>query len=197
MYFTFLDNGLVLQIKTNCSRYSPSKDEKTFTFCQNEKCCSTGALPAQDKKCKQNNYGFGTKYKLGECSKFPFDFDSVKGNVTYHDLASATDGWTPEWVKLVLGNVTSQKSRLNISGAVIKCSFDGRIDGNDKNEPTFINFDCKPEGKFLHYGLGIFLPFIYFPYFIWDFYISSLFGLFFHFFKNFFLIFVLSNTVFP
>ena len=158
----------MLQIKTSCSRYSPSKDKKTFTFCQNEKCCSTGPLPAQDKKCKQNNYGFGTKYKLGECSKFPFDFDIVEGNVTYHDLASATDGWKAEWVKLVLGNITSQKSGLSINGAVIKCSLYGKIDGKNKNIPDFMNFHCKPEGKFFrsNYLYGIFsnsfLPWIFF-----------------------------------
>ena len=84
-------------------------------------------------------------------------------NASYAErmLKVARDAWTPEWVKLVLGNVRSQKSKLNISGAVIKCSLDGRIDGNDKNEPTFMNFHCKPEGKFLHHGLGnCFFPFI-------------------------------------
>ena len=147
----------MLQIKTSCSRYSPSKDKKTFTFCQNEKCCSTGALPPQDRRCKQNNYGFGTKYKLGECSKFPFDFDNVEGNVTYHDLASATDSWRPEWVKLVLGNATARKSGLSINEAVIKCFLNGRIrpepifskfDGNNRFIPGSMNFHCKPEGKF-------------------------------------------------
>ena len=142
MYFTFLDNGLVLQIKTDCSRFSQSKDKKIFTFCQNGKCCSTGALPAQNQRCKQNIYGFGTKYNLGECSKFDFHFDSVDGNVTYYDLASARDGWTPKWVKLILGNAPS---------SVIKCSFDGRMDGNDRIEPTFINFHCEPEGRISFY----------------------------------------------
>ena len=147
MSFTLLDNALLLQIKTNCSQHSQSKDEKTFTFCQYGNCCSTGALPAQDQKCKINDYGFRSKYKLGACSKFDFKFDNVEGNVTYHDLASATDGWTPEWVKLVLGNATSGKSGLSINGAVIKCSLDGKIDGNHKTIPDFMNFHCKPEGK--------------------------------------------------
>ena len=145
MSFTLLDNALLLQIKTNCSQHSQSKDEKTFTFCQYGNCCSTGALPAQDQKCKINDYGFRSKYKLGACSKFDFKFDNVEGNVTYHDLASATDGWTPEWIKFNLGDAPFP--RLSIHGAVIKCSFDGRIDGNDKDEPTFMNFHCKPEGK--------------------------------------------------
>ena len=151
MYFTFLDNGLVLQIKTDCSGKTQSEGTKTFTFCQNENCCSTGGLPPQDQSgCKQNNYGLGTKYKLGECSKFNFDFDSVEGNVSYH-FPSVSYRWRtgvkPEWVKLVLVNTTSQKSGLSINEAVIKCSFDGKIVGNDRNKPTFMNFHCKPEGK--------------------------------------------------
>ena len=129
------ETGLVLQIKTSCARYSKSKDEKIFTFCQNGSCCSTGSIPAQNKRCKLNNY---KSEDIGECAKFEFTPDPVKGNVTYSDLATATDGWTPEWVKLLLKD-----------GAVIKCSFDGRIDGNDETEPTYLDFDCKPEGKFL------------------------------------------------
>ena len=96
MNYTFLDNGIVLQIKTNCAQYSQSKDEKTFTFCQNGKCCSTGALPPQE--CENDDYGFGTDYKLGKCSKFDFRFENVEGNVTYHNLTSATDDWRPQWI---------------------------------------------------------------------------------------------------
>ena len=151
MYSTFLDNGLVLQIKTDCSRFSQSKDKKIFTFCQNGKCCSTGALPAQNQRCKQNTYGFGTKYNLGECSKFDFHFDSVEGNVTYHDIASAKDGWTPDWIHLVLGN-----------GAVIKCDgywalggwkphLSGAMLGDG---PQFVNFHCMPEGDVSSLILG-------------------------------------------
>ena len=141
LYFTFLDNSLLLQIKTNCSQHSQSKYEKTFTFCQNGKCCSTGALPPQE--CENNDYGFGTDYKLGECSKFDFRFENVEGNVIYHNLTSATDGWTPEWIELNLGEAPFP--RLSINGAVIKCSFDGRIIGSVSDKA--MTFDCKPEGK--------------------------------------------------
>ena len=139
--------------------------EKTFKFCQNGNCCSTGVLSfsesrehlspwvkysnsSQEKlKCKENNYT--EAYQLGECGKFNFDLDSVENvklphytlhgnfdgeqfNVTFVDsmMKMAKDAWTPEWVKLVLGN-----------RAVIKCSFEGR-------------FDCKPEGK-VSFVLGI------------------------------------------
>ena len=62
----------------------------------------------------------------------------VVGNVTYAHLPSASDGWKPEWVKLVLKNYD-----------ILKCSFDGtsRMDGNDETEPTFLDFVCKPEGN--------------------------------------------------
>ena len=146
LFFLFhissLDSGLVfLQIKTDCGIYSHSKDKKTFTFCQKGRCCSTGALPAQDERCKQNNYH---PRALGGCSRFHFDFESVQGNVTYYDPASATDGWTPDSVKLVLGN-----------GNVIKCSFYESLGGIRTHltgewlgdEPTSMNFQCEPEGN--------------------------------------------------
>ena len=116
-----------MQIKTDCGKYSHSKDEKTFTFCQNGRCCSTGGLPAQDKRCKQNNY---QAYELGDCGKFHFDFEPVQGNVTYHDIESAKDGWTPEWIKLVLEN-----------GAVIKCPGYWAL-----GSWNFVYFGCTPEG---------------------------------------------------
>ena len=153
MYFTFLDNGLELHIKTNCSGYlklDDWPDYRTFTFCQNKNCCSTGALPAPDQRWFQDHNCFvhKYKYKLGDCSKFNFDFDSVKGNVTYH-FRKVEHGWRlatkPEWVKLVLGNAT--KSGLGTNGTVIKCSFDRRIVVTKGNKPTSMNFDCKPEGK--------------------------------------------------
>ena len=124
-----------MQIKTDCGKYSHSKDKKTFTFCQNGRCCSTGGLPAQDERCKQNNY---QAYELGDCGKFHFDFESVEGNVTYHDIASAKDGWTPEWIKLVLGN-----------GAVIKCPGYWAL-----GSWNWVYFGCTPEGPVSSLILG-------------------------------------------
>ena len=68
----------------------------------------------------------------------------VVSNVTYHDLASASDGWTPDSVKLFLGN-----------GNVIKCSFYESLGGIkthltgewEGDEPTSMNFQCEPEGS--------------------------------------------------
>ena len=128
MNYTFLDNGIVLQIKTNCARYSQSKDEKTFTFCQNGRCCSTGGLLAQNQRCKQN---IELASELGECSRSHFDFENVQGNVTWH----AKEFWTPEWVKLVLRN-----------GSVIKCSFDVSL-GDKPSFSKVMHFLCKPEGN--------------------------------------------------
>ena len=137
-----------MQIKTDCGRYSHSKDKKTFTFCQNGRCCSTGGLSAQDERCKLYNYQAS---ELGDCDKFHFDFESVEGNVTYHDIASAKDGWTPDWINLVLGN-----------GAVIKCDgywalggwkphLSGAMLGDG---PQFVNFHCMPEGDVSSLILG-------------------------------------------
>ena len=163
-YFNFLDNGLELQIKTDCSHDSQSKDDQTpqewmkhvlgngthfnlikksFRFCQNGfNCCSTGALPVENQRCKQTNY---KAYELGGCGKFDFDLKKLYGgditlygpnedqfykrftNLTFFDLTQAKDAWTPEWVRLVLGN-----------GAVIKCTF-------EFDYPYLIN--CNPEGK--------------------------------------------------
>ena len=182
MYFTFLDNGIVLQVKSDCSQlsisnYSTTHDysvtpdwmimvlandlgiKKSFKFCQNGNCCSTGVLSftesnelvptyvqfsdrEQEKlRCKQNNYTDASD--LGECGKFNFDLNSVENvklphytlhgnldgeqfNVSFVNsmMKMAANSWTPEWVKLVLGN-----------RVVIKCSFESS------------GIDCKPEGK--------------------------------------------------
>ena len=129
-----------MQIKTDCSQHSQS--EKFFTFCQNGECCSTGALPARE--CEHDDYGFGTDYKLGECSKFDLRFDKVAGTVAYHDLVPAAEGWTPEWLELNLGEAPFP--RLSINGAVIKCFFDERINGSVTHY-KIMAFSCKPEGK--------------------------------------------------
>ena len=52
-------------------------------------------------------------------------FHGEQFNVSFVNsmIKMARDNWTPEWVKLVLGN-----------GVVVKCSFEGGL-------------DCKPEGK--------------------------------------------------
>ena len=106
-----------MQVKSSCSRdsktdYSKVPDwmifalandvaiEKTFKFCQNGNCCSTGVLSftesrehlspwvkysnsSQEKlKCKENNYT--EAYELGECGKFNFDLDSVESIVMTH-----------------------------------------------------------------------------------------------------------------
>ena len=117
MYFTFVDNGIALQVKSDCSQrsisnYRETPDwmimvlgndlgiKKSFKFCQNGNCCSTGVLSfaesrefvpslvqistgEQEKlRCKQNNYT--EAYELGECGKFSFDLDSVENIVMTH-----------------------------------------------------------------------------------------------------------------
>ena len=61
--------------------------------------------------------------------------------MTWHDESSATEVWTPEWVKLVLRN-----------GSVIKCSFDGSLEDKPSIFFKVMHFLCKPEGNvFLFY----------------------------------------------
>ena len=157
----------MLFINNQCSERS-QWDNKTFTFCQNGKCCSTGSLLAKKENgyyrngyCYQNKYTAG---ELGECGKFDFDLDSVHGNVTYHDLSSAIDVWKPEDIELFLGKGPLGKGHSGTQGYQnwIRCSFDGRIDSNDRDEPSFMDFNCKPikclfsdcEGK-VSFVLGI------------------------------------------
>ena len=148
-------------MNSECTKHSRSGDEgnKTFTFCQNGKCCSTGSLPTKKEEMYHDWYCRRNKYKaneLGECSKFDFQFNFVEGNLTY---SSAVDGWNPYEIELFIGNGTQiLEGYYNI----IKCSFEKRIDGNNRNEPLSLDFHCKPrkclfrncEGK-VSFVLGI------------------------------------------
>ena len=136
MWFTFLDDGRILFVNNQWSERS-RWDNKTFTFCQNGKCCSTGSLLVKKDHYK-NNYTAG---ELGECGKFDFDLDSMQGNVTFHDLSSAIDVWNPDVIELFLG---PRPSGIPGYHNWIRCSFDGRIDSNDRNEPSFMEFNCEP-----------------------------------------------------
>ena len=120
MYFTslfFLENGIVLQVKSECSKNLQLRNElepdwmplvlpndvaidKSFKFCQNGNCCSTGILSFREDKhyfhngafnyesdqekrrCKEHN--FTKTYELGECGNFNFDFNSVENVIMTH-----------------------------------------------------------------------------------------------------------------
>ena len=69
---------LDLKIKTSCDRYSKSRNKKVFTFCQNNQCCSTGPIPAQNQNCQENSY---QGVEIGDCSEFRFATDNVVGKV--------------------------------------------------------------------------------------------------------------------
>ena len=131
-------------MNTECSRHSQSGNggNKTFTFCQNGKCCSTGSLPAKKEEffasyfyCRENKFKAN---ELGHCGKFEFDFDNVEGNVTYF---SAIDGWTPSEIELYIGNGTRILEGYH---NIFRCSFEKRIDVNNRNEPSSLDFHCKP-----------------------------------------------------
>ena len=67
-----------------------------------------------------------------------FDFDNVEGNVTYF---SAIDGWTPSEIELYIGNGTRILEGYH---NIFRCSFEKRIDVNNRNEPSSLDFHCKP-----------------------------------------------------
>ena len=182
MYFTFVDNGIALQVKSDCSQrsisnYRETPDwmimvlgndlgiKKSFKFCQNGNCCSTGVLSfaesrefvpslvqistgEQEKlRCKQNNYT--EAYELGECGKFDFDFKRIKGGfVTLNGPDSGfkslfyRDGYEFINLRSVQDAWAPEWVRLVLgNGEVLKCSFDEKM-------------VCKPEGK-ISFVLGI------------------------------------------
>ena len=120
---------------------SENEFDKTITFCQNGKCCSTGSLPprvpAKEENCNINTSNNYTADELGECENFDFEYEGVEGNLTYHDLS---DGWVPQYIDMGIGNGTRIKPGYT---NIIRCSLEERIDSNDRNEPTFIDFHCK------------------------------------------------------
>ena len=128
---------------------SENKVNKTITFCQNGKCCSTGSLPTSLPAKKENcNINTSNNYKageLGECGNFDFEWSlnlSVEGNLTYQDLSG---GWMPQYIELLpTGNGTRIPKGYHY---IIRCSLERRIDGNDRNEPTFISFHCEPKKR--------------------------------------------------
>ena len=121
-----------LQIKTSCDGVSKLRDEKVFTFCQNDQCCSTSPLLFLNNNCKEKNYYQPTE--IGECAQFKFgfakDWYKITGNVTYTGFPSHMD------IKLSF----KDGSRYDMV-----CSlFDGKkLDGNVTNGPKFLNLACK------------------------------------------------------
>ena len=167
--YNVLDNGLVLQIKTDCNQKSQLRaDEETpewmkhvlgnsthfnliengFRFCHSNfgTCCKTGALPVQNQRCKQTDY---QAYELGECGKFDFDFKRIKGGfVTLNGPDSGfkslfyRDGYEFINLRSVQDAWAPEWVRLVLgNGEVLKCSFDEKM-------------VCKPEGK-ISFVLGI------------------------------------------
>ena len=156
-YFNFLDNGIELQIMTNCSPYSQSKEdqppsawkhilgngthfnviEKSFRFCNSPtECCLTGSLPVQNQRCKQTNY---KAYELGGCGRFDFDFEKLDWT-RFADIAlkgpkKGREGFLRLYDITKLNAWTPEWIKLVLkNGDVIKCSFN-RI------------MTCEPEGK--------------------------------------------------
>ena len=122
-----------LQIKTTCNGPSKSRDKNVFTFCQDGQCCSTSPLPFQNENCNKERFYQGTE--IGECAQFKFNFyNEIEGNVTYTDLPPEMD-----------------ISLLFKDDSITECTIvnDNKLDVNEANEPTFLDFRCNdPHGKF-------------------------------------------------
>ena len=91
-------------------------------------------------------------YELGGCGRFDFDIKKLHGGditlhgpnekfirpMTFVDLTQLKDAWTPEWVRLILGN-----------GAVIKCPGYWKL-----GRWNWVYFSCIPEGDVSSLILG-------------------------------------------
>ena len=122
-----------LKIKTTCDEGSKSRDKNVFTFCQDGQCCSTSPLLFHDENCKEEL--LFQESEIGECAQFKFDFyNEIEGNVTYTDLPPEMD-----------------ISLLFKDDSITECTIvnDNKLDVNEANEPTFLDFSCNdPHGKY-------------------------------------------------
>ena len=129
-----------LQIKTLCgSKYTGTSDDLSLTFCNLDKCCSTGGLELtngrQDSKgdavdCSTPDL-FGSR-EIGDCEDFEFKSGSmITGNVTLSNI----DGFRGEWVKI-----------RSSDGSLLHCTIDGWIDGDNKY-PKYQDFTCTSLSK--------------------------------------------------
>ena len=124
-----------LKIKTTCDEGSKSRDKNVFTFCQDGQCCSTSPLLFHDENCKEEL--LYQESEIGECAQFKFDFyNEIEGNVTYTDLPPEMD-----------------ISLLFKDDSITECTIvnDNKLDVNEANEPTFLDFSCNfPHGMFFN-----------------------------------------------
>ena len=124
-----------LKIKTTCDEGSKSRDKNVFTFCQDGQCCSTSPLLFHDENCKEEL--LFQESEIGECAQFKFNFyNKIEGNVTYTDLPPEMD-----------------ISLLFKDDSITECTIvnDNKLDVNEANEPTFLDFSCNaPHGMFFN-----------------------------------------------
>ena len=121
-----------LQVKTLCGKkYTGTPDDLIFTFCNSDKCCSTGGIQLINGNEDADSFVvdchmpdiFGSS-QIGDCKDFEFGSESIiTGNVTL----SNNDGFRGEWVKV-----------RSSDGSFLQCTIDGWIDG-DNNVPNESN----------------------------------------------------------
>lgn len=84
-----------IMIKTSTQDHADSSDNLEITVCQDQNCCSTGAVFGKLDKGSENKY-FSSE--LGECDKFELHSDKDI-DVTFNQLN--TNGWLGEDVTIV------------------------------------------------------------------------------------------------
>ena len=93
-------------IKTSTQDYADSSDNLEITVCQDQNCCSTGAVFGQLDKGSENKY-FSSE--LGECDKFELNSDKDI-DVTFNQLS--TNGWLGEDVTIATYSYLSNQPRI-------------------------------------------------------------------------------------
>ena len=141
-YSLFVTDTPQLRIKTSCGiDWAGTNDWLTFTFCNDQKCCSTNEIPLANGREDAANQTvdctipdiFGNAI-MGSCKDFDFRSDSmVTSNVTIsRQFATQWNAWRGEWIKVALD-----------STSFLECPIDGWIGGDNSSKPTFQSSSCQ------------------------------------------------------
>ena len=126
-----------------------TNDWLTFTFCNDQKCCSTNEIPLENGRedaaanqkidCTIPDV-FGNAI-MGSCKDFDFRSDSmVTSNVTIsRQFATQWNAWRGEWIKVALD-----------STSFLECPIDGWIGGDNSSEPTFQTSSCQSKYNIIY-----------------------------------------------
>ena len=149
IYSFFVTDTPQLRIKTMCGiDWAGTNDWLTFTFCNDQKCCSTNEIPLANGREDAANQTvdctipdiFGNAI-MGSCKDFDFRSDSmVTSNVTIsRQFATQWNAWRGEWIKVALDSIS-----------FLECPIDGWIGGDNSSEPTFQTSSCQSKYNIIY-----------------------------------------------